>query len=648
MSRKTFPGTVVALVAFLLFSATSLSFRVPEVKAAASAEDTYDVTIQRDITIPMRDGVGLIADVYHPTRDGKVVEGKFPVILIRTCYNKDARLGIYQFDPDSFAKHGFVVVIEDVRGRYKSPGHFYHGIYETKDGYDTVEWVAKQPWSNGKVGMTGLSYLAAVQQAAAASGAPHLTSLFHVEAPFSYFQNGVRRGGAFVQMVVPVAFYFASTSREAIADPVIKKGLIEADTLGPEWLKRWPFSKGRTVLGEVPEDERFFLDTWYHTNYDKFYTDCGLWEPNQYLDKYVDASSYYFGGWYDQYHENEFYSTLASRKKQPIKLLMGPWGHGTHGSSLGDVDFGPDAEMTDEQGNALQMKWFKQTLADKDTGILSEPPVRIFVMGGGDGTKSGDGKYRHGGKWRSESTWPLADTKFTNYYLGSDDSLSPNKPSEADSSTSYYYDPKDPVPTIGGASYFVIRSVTPPKFYVPYGPQNQKESAECGNCTSSLPLSARQDVLVFQTPALEKDTEVTGPITVKLWISSSAVDTDFTAKLIDVAPPTLDYPEGYAMNLADGIIRTHYRNGFTKPEMMKPGEIYEVNITLFATSNLFVKGHRIRVDVSSSDYPAYDPNPNTGDLYMTGHNGIVAKNVVHHDKDHASYIVLPIIPERKQ
>jgi len=648
MSGKTFPRLVVALIAFLLSSLTSLSFRATHVNASTNTEALDEVMVQRDISIPMRDGVGLIADVYRPSRDGKLVDGQFPVILIRTCYNKDTRMGIYQFDPEFFAKHDFIVVIEDTRGRYKSPGHFYHGIYETKDGYDTVEWIAKQPWSNGKVGMTGLSYLAAVQQAAAASGAPHLTSMFHVEAPLSYYQNGVRRGGAFIQMVVPVAFYFASTSKEAIADPVIKKGLIEADTLGPEWLKRWPFSKGRTVLGEVPEDERFFLDTWYHTNYDKFYTDVALWEPNQYLDKYVDASSYYFSGWYDQYHENEFYSTLAKRKKQPIKLSMGPWGHGTHGRTLGDVDFGPEAEMTDEQGNQLQLRWFEQTLQGKDTGILAEPPVRIFVMGGGDGKKSGDGKYQHGGHWRSESTWPLADTQFTNYYLGKDDSLSPDKPSAADSSTSYYYDPQDPVPTIGGASYFVIRSVTPQKFYVPYGPQNQVESSECGNCTTTLPLSARQDVLVFQTPPLENDVEVTGPLTAKLWISSSAVDTDFTAKLIDVAPPSLDYPGGYAMNLADGIIRTHYRNGYTKPEMMKPGEVYQVEITLFATSNLFLKGHRIRVDISSSDYPAYDPNPNTGDLYMVGHSGVVAKNVVYHDKDRPSYIVLPIIPARSK
>jgi hypothetical protein len=638
-------GFAVFRAAFLVIAVAS---QLPggTAQAAPASPPEYDVVVERDFAIPMRDGVGLIADAYRPSKDGKPVAGKFPVVLIRTCYNKDTRLGIFLFDAEYFAKRGYIVVIEDVRGRYKSPGRFYHGIYEGKDGYDTIEWIAKQPWSDGKIGMTGLSYLAAVQQAAAAMGTPHLSSMFHVEAPLSYFNNGVRRGGTFIQMVVPVAFYFASTSREAIADPVVKKGLIEADKRGPEWLLRWPFGRGRTVLSRVPEDERFFLDTWYQTNYDKFYTDVHLWEPNQYLAQYTDAAGYYFTGWYDQYRSYEFFSNLVNRKKSPLKLMVGPWGHGTNESVLGDVNFGSEAAISEAAGNALQLQWFDQTLKGMAPST-SESPVKIFVMGGGSGKKDANGKMMHGGHWRSESTWPLANTQFTNFYFGPDDSLAPQAPTATASSSFYYYDPKDPVPSIGGASYFVIRSVTPPVYYVPYGPQDQRESKECGNCKTTLPLSTRQDVQVFQTPPLEKDTEVTGPLSVKLWISSSAVDTDFTAKLIDVYPPSEDYPEGYAMNLADGIQRTHYRNGYAKPEMMKPGEIYPVTVELFATSNLFKKGHRIRVDISSSDYPAYDPNPNTGELYMTGHSDIVARNTIYHDKDRPSHIVLPIIPDRQ-
>jgi uncharacterized protein len=629
-------------IAILIFPA----FNSRQAFAAETSEAQYDVYVERDIKIPMRDGLELFADAYRPTEDGQVAPGKFPVVLIRTCYNKDARLGIFLFDPEYFAKRGYVVVIEDVRGRYKSPGHFYHGIYEGKDGYDTIEWIAKQPWSNGKIGMTGLSYLAAVQQAAAAMGTPHLTSMFHVEAPLSYYNNGVRRNGAFVQMVVPVAFYFASTSREAADDPIIKKGLMEADKRGPEWLKRWPFGKGRTVLTRVPEDERFFLDTWYHTNYDNFYKDVHLWEPNQYLNQY-NAAGFYFTGWYDQYRSYEFYAALAPNKKGPFRLMVGPWGHGTQDAVLGDVNFGPDAAIGDPQGNELQLAWFDQTLKGLKSSLVTEPPVKLFVMGGGDGRKDANGKMRHGGSWRSESSWPLASTQYTNYYFGPQDSMSSTAPAAASSSSSYYYDPNDPVPSIGGTSFFKIRSVNPQVYYVPYGPQDQRESKECGNCKTSLPLAVRQDVQVFQTAPLEQDTEVTGPLSVKLWISSSAVDTDFTAKLIDVYPPNEDYPEGYAMNLADGIQRTHYRNGYEKPEMMKPGEIYPVTIQMFGTANVFKKGHRIRVDISSSDYPDYDPNPNTGDLYKSGNNGIVAKNTIYHDKEHPSHIILPIIPAKQ-
>jgi putative CocE/NonD family hydrolase len=468
--------------------------------------------------------------------------------------------------------------------------------------------------------------------------------MFHVEAPISYFQNGVRRGGAFVQMVVPVAFYFASTSREALADPVLKRGLMDNDMKGPEWLKRWPFDRGRTMLSRVPEDERFLIDTWVNTDYDKYYKDNVLWEPILYLDRYADAAGYYFTGWYDQYRGYEFYSALRPRKKSPIKLLVGPWGHGTNATFLGDVNFGEAAALTEEQGNELQLRWFDQTLKGIDTGILKEPPVRLFRMGGGDGRKDGAGRLRHGGSWIQESSWPLESTQFTNFYLGEKNSLTAETPPANEAPSTYFYDPKDPVPTIGGASYFVIRSVTPSRYFVPYGPQDQRESAECLFCKTTLPLPARQDVLVFETAPLERDVEVTGPLTVKLWISSSAPSTDFTAKLIDVYPPSEDYPEGYAMNLADGILRTHYRNGFEKREMMKPGEAYELTIPMFATSNLFKKGHRIRVDISSSDYPAYDPNPNTGEPYMVGNQSVPAKNVVYHDRQRPSHIILPIIP----
>lgn len=649
MNSKTAVQLVEGLAVVLLVLATSLP-ALAQATTSPGTEPQYNMLTDRDIKIPMRDGISLVADLHRPSKDGAAVPGRFPVILIRTCYNKDQRPITFFPGPEYFVTRGYIVAIEDTRGRYKSPGHFYHGIYETKDGYDTIEWIAKQPWSNGKLGMIGVSYLAAVQQAAAVSGTKNLTSIFHIQAPMSYYQNGVRRNGAFIQMVVPIAFLFASTSKEAAADPIVKKAEMDAVLQGPHWLERWPFGKGRTPLRFVPEDERFFFDTWVHAGYDDYYKSNPLWEPNQYLDKWADIPSYYVGGWWDLYKEDIFYSTLSKRQKQPIKLLIGPWAHGAWNSTLGDVDFGPDAGLTPEQRDQIELRWFEQSLKGVDTKSFSEPPVRIFRMGGGDGNKSSTGKLRHGGQWFSESTWPLATTQFTNYYLGDNDCLSRAKPTAAESSTSYVYDPLDPVPTIGSASYYFINfnlpSDDPNRWYVPYGPQDQRETNNCYFCKTTLPLSARQDVLVFETPPLEQDVEVTGPLTAKLWISSSAVDTDFTAKLIDVYPPSEAYPEGYAMSLADGIQRTHYRNGYETPEMMKPGEVYPVTVEMFATSNLFKKGHRIRLDISSSDYPAYDPNPNTGEPYMTGHHRVIAKNVIYHDKDRPSHILLPIIPTR--
>jgi len=644
MTTKTGLTLLAGFIAIL----TSSLVRTNNITVAAGSEAKYQVLLERDVKIRMRDGVDLLADVYHPSKGGQAVAGAFPVILVRTSYNKEVRPMSFIPNHESFVEQGYVVVIEDVRGRYKSPGRFYHGIYEANDGYDTIEWIAKQPWSNGKIGMTGVSYLAAVQQAAAVSGAPHLASMFHIQAPMSYYQNGVRRGGAFIQMVVPIAFLFASTSREANEDPILKKSLLDAAMKGPEWLKRWPFDRGKTLLSRVPEDERFLIDTWVHADYDSYYRENALWEPHLFLDKYRDVPGYYVGGWYDLYRENEFYSTLAPRKKGPFKLLMGPWAHGTFGASyLGTVDFGPEAALSAEAQMELQLKWFDQTLKGNDPPSASEPPVRLFRMGGGDGRKDGAGRLRHGGSWISENTWPLANTQFTNYYLQEKNSLVSSPSALAKSLSTYFYDPQDPVPTVGGASYYFIYPTKPPtdptRWYVPYGPQDQTESTACLFCKTTLPLAARQDVLVFQTAALERDVEVTGPLTIKLWISSSAVDTDFTAKLIDVYPPSEDYPDGYAMNLADGILRTHYRNGFEKPEMMKPGEVYPLTIPMFATSNLFKKGHRIRVDISSSDYPAYDPNPNTGDPYRIGNHSVTAKNVVYHDKDRPSHIILPII-----
>jgi putative CocE/NonD family hydrolase len=606
----------------------------------------FDVTVVRDVGIEMRDGVGLISDIYLPSRDGKAAAGPFSTVLVRTTYNKDLAQG--SIDAEAFTRHGYAVVIQDVRGRYKSPGNYYHGIFETEDGADTIDWIARQPWSDGKVGMTGISYLAAVQCAAACSGTPHLSSIFHVKAPSSYYQNGFRHSGTFLMYTIPITLMFAATDREPQYDPVLLKSLTDAYERAPEWLSRAPLKPGLNPLSRVPGVEQWLFDMATKADFDDFWKKVPLWEPEQHVDDYADVPGYYVGGWYDLYHEETFYPLLAGRKRGPIKLLMGPWSHMGFERVVGDVDFGPEAAMSYRDYIALQLRWFDATLKGESSGLLEEPPVKIFVMGGGSGRKTVAGQFDHGGRWRHEQEWPLARTVSTNYYFHPNALLSDMRPTEAESSLTYRYDPNDPVPTIGGTSYFIQGNTSAPnkrQLFVPYGPQDQREDPDYFACSTHLPLSTRQDILVFQTPPLDEDVEVTGPLLAHLWVSSTAVDTDFTAKLIDVAPPNEDYPDGYAMNLADGIIRMRYRDSFERPELMTPGEIYRCTIELFPTSNLFKQGHRIRVDLSSSNYPAYDPNPNTGGPTMVaGAPPIVAQNTIFLDAEHPSHIVLPIIP----
>ena len=599
----------------------------------------------------MRDGAELVADIHRPDSDTKV-----PTILVRTTYNKDyVEKTLYSvLDIKYFVSHGYAVVLQDVRGRFESEGDYYHGIYETDDGYDTLKWIAAQQWSDGKVGMTGKSYLAAVQCAAAISGSKHLTSMFHVKAPSDYYHYCFRHKGAFWMYMLPIIFMFASSSKEALADPVIIKRLTKAFVDdGPDWLKRMPLSKGNTPLSDAPESERWLFDMLEQTVYNDFWKRVPLWQPIEYMDKYPDIPGYYVGGWYDAYREESFYTLLADRNKEPTKLLMGPWTHMDFGQILGhplagDVDFGPDAVLSTPDYNALQLKWFDQTIKGMDTDILDAPPVKIFVMGGGDGRKSPEGRMQHGGKWRLENEWPLLQTEYTEYYFHGNGLLSPEKPAEDKITTTFRYDPRDPVPTIGGVSYFfsgLNMDTGNLDLYVPYGPQDQRENPELFHCNTNLPLSSRHDVLVFQTSPLDEEVEVTGPLIITLWASSSAVDTDFTAKLIDVYPPNEDYIDGYAINLSDGIIRARYRNGFEKEELMSPGEIYKFTIDIFPTSNLFKQGHRIRVDISSSNFPAFDPNPNTGEEYISGGGRyIVADNTIYHNKIFLSHIMLPIIP----
>ncbi|MBW1695900.1 MAG: CocE/NonD family hydrolase [Deltaproteobacteria bacterium] len=355
----------------------------------------------------------------------------------------------------------------------------------------------------------------------------------------------------------------------------------------------------------------------------------------------------HISGWYDAYCASAIqnYRALSRLKKSSIQLLMGPWLHGESDKTYaGDVEFGPEAAISGFF-DAWHLRWFDHFLKGKDNGLAEEAPVKIFVMGTGDGRRDENGRLFHGGYWRSEVDWPLPSTRFTNFYFHSDGSLSTELPGANDPPTTYTYDPWRPVPTIGGPM-----AASEPVFAGGGFDQREREytgdpkKGFFGSRPPYLPLKARPDVVVFQTDPLCEPVEIIGPTVVRLYASSTATDTDFTVKLIDVYPPSKDFPSGFDLNLTDGILRARYRVSPEHQELMKPGEIYVFTIEPFPTANLFKTGHRIRIDISSSNFPRFDVNPNTGEPLGMNRRMIPADNTIYHDLIHPSHVILPVIP----
>ena len=618
---------------------------------------TYDVMVDRDVMIPMRDGVRLATDIYRPAHHGQALNGRFPALLERTPYGKHEYDRV-QNNGEYYARHGYVVVIQDVRGRYKSEGTFAFLAQEPGDGYDTVEWIAKQSWSNGAVGTLGTSYMGWTQSALATQNPPHLAAMWVNEAGSSAYTSTVRHNGAFEVRFLCWAFWQGAKSREALADPVLGKALGSVNVR--DWLTRMPIRAGCSPLALIPAYEMFALDIMTRTDYDDYWRQPG-YDIARYYEQHADVPMMFSGGWYDSYTRATLENFVALRrlKKSPVKVIMGPWTHGAKQPDLtyaGDVEFGAEAALG---YLAARLRWFEQALKEHDTGILAEPPVRIFVMGGGSGRRTGQGRMFHGGRWRFEHEWPLARTHYTPWYLHADGTLRTTPPTSRSASTIYEFDPKNPVPTIGGNMSSLVGLMPRPEGAPDMHPDlrerdmigipgafDQREGSQFFGCKPPyLPLAARADVVVFQSEPLAEDREVTGPITVELWIASSAVDTDFTAKLIDVYPPNPDYPEGYAMNLTDTIVRARYRHGTGKPEFLTPGEIYKMTLPLYPTSNVFQKDHRIRLDISSSNFPRFDVNPNSGEALGKNRLWQVARNTIFHDADHPSQVILPMIPQ---
>ncbi len=558
-------------------------------------EKAFGVEVESDVGAGMRDGTVLRADVYRPD-----AAGRYPVLLQRTPYSKDGENCVEQ--GHKLAERGYVVVQQDVRGRYRSDGEFQPGFFsadhrDAEDGYDTVEWAAGLPWSSGKVGTFGGSYCGWTQWELAHTRPPHLAAM------------------------IPSAIAADLLDREMSG--VLRLGRVlwwSVNTLAPDVRRRLGGESGPTTTDEA---ERLYLER----DRSKWLWHLPLAEiPDEVLSGVgrhwrrwlADHASDHFGflerhrdvavpaltttGWYDQqigaikHFTGMRANGMTEESRRGQRLIVGPWSHTTDFSSslVGDVDFGPEAvrdffQMADD--------WFGHWLKGESTGVDEWPPVQVFVMGAN--------------RWRGEEDWPLARTEYTDYYLHSGGKLGLGAPSD-DPPDSYDYDPRDPVMTL-------------------YSPPGQQEPQD------QRALDGRRDILCYQTDPVEEPIEVTGPITVDLWAASSAKDTDFVVKLMDV------WPDGFVQELCYGIVRARYRESFASPSLIEPGRAYEYTIRVNPTSNLFRRGHRIRLAVSSSDFPNFDRNHNTGGNDYSESKLVTARQTVYHDRQRPSRVVLPVI-----
>jgi hypothetical protein len=623
--------------------------------------------------IPMRDGIRLATDIYRPADHlGNVVDGQFPVIVGRTSYDKSNPVIWIDAVAKAFVRRGYVVVLQDLRGRGNSEGtgDYFHTANQKEglDGYDTVEWAAGQPWSNGKVGMVGASHGGIVQNMASLYRPPHLAALWVDVAPTNAFRWEVRQGGA-MALHMYGALYLHGYDSQEIADDQPAINLIErgAERLSEE-IWNQPFSEGNTPISVVPNLEKVLMHYYRDGVYNDWWKQESL-DHAQHYDRMADIPAVYSSGWYDPFaaETSEQFAHMAKKNDSPQRLILGPWNHvsmrGKGASFVGDVDFGETAHWGDEVLNAERFRWFDHWLKGIDMGIEDDDPVRVFVMGGGDGSFDVMGRVQHGGSWRAEQEWPLARAVNTPFYLSDGGGLHDAVTDGEVATTTWVHDPENPVPSISGnVTGFYEWIVLPDdldgayvpqrarmRSLIPDGPLHQRERKSTlvppnrDPCTPSL-LADRDDVNVFQTEPLERDIEITGSMTVNLWISSDALDTDFTAKLIDVYPPSEEYPEGFHLPLEDSIRRARFRDGFDSEKLMTPGEIYEVQIELPPVSNHFVKGHRIRLDISSSNFPRFDINPNTGEPIGRHTKNQKATNTVYTGSEYPSNIMLPIVP----
>src|SRR5918911_1395396 len=578
-----------------------------------------EIIIQKNVPARMRDGTTLMADVYRPAGSGE-----YPVLLTRLPYGKDDRYGATTYmNPIRAVQRGYIVAIQDVRGRFNSEGEWYPFVNEFEDGYDTVEWAARLPGSNGKVGMYGVSYYGMTQWQAAVMKPPSLKSMTP-GITWGNYLNGLQfRGGA-----RELGLWFHWAEATLAPNTLLRRYRNDPEKLGEKLpalvnvIDNIPEEYGILPLKDLPHPGGvvpYMFDALEHG------IDSDMWERLNVDGRYenVEASTFHIGCWYDVFlgetlRQYEAMKEVATRNDATSpRLLVGPWPHTTDfPSTVGDLDFGfaSSGDFLNCKGDVTDrhLWWFDATLKDDEEALAGQPYVQVFVMGEN--------------RWRGFDEWPVPGSREEHWHLHAGGVLSREEPAEAPPDE-YEYDPKHPVPTIGGA---ILMSPV-----YPAGAKDQRPNEE------------RPDVLVYTSDVLEEDYTVVGAVYATLFAASSAPDTDFVARLVDV------YTDGRAIGVTDGIIRASARESYpapgvikpTRPTLIEPGEVYEYTIDLWATGITFKAGHRIRVEVTSSCFPRWDRNLNTGEDTYCSSRSEVARQCIFHDARRPSRLTLTVVDD---
>ncbi|MCB0686638.1 MAG: CocE/NonD family hydrolase [Saprospiraceae bacterium] len=568
------------------------------------AQITNEIKVLRHQAVPMSDGINLYADVYLPVKDGK-----YPTIVVRTPYGVQ-RDGMHQ-TMAKLAEHGYAVVLQDVRGRYESEGFWDPFRDEAKDGYETIEWAAKQPYSNGKVGTQGGSYLGHNQWAAASQKPPHLVCAFPGVASTNIYANWLTMGGAYRLSfnygwgVVRMPHKIMLPQYWHTADYISEN--LKYDNV----LMHLPLMTGDLESGN--EAIKHYRDWLTHESYDEYWKSIS---DEERLDQ-ITVPTHTYGGWFDIFVQGTVNGFVAMKNhgatkeaRDGARMIIGPWGHGPS-KAFGGIEFGDHAYVDLRQ---RELDFFDFHLKGIDNGLGEEKPVKIFYMGVN--------------RWSGEDNWPIPGTNFTDLYLQSNGDansvrggghLSFSKPAEA-GSDQYRYDPDFPVPTTGGNNC----CGTP----TPAGPRDQR------------PIEQREDVLVYTSDFLKDSISIAGQVKMKLFAATDGPDTDWMIKLVDV------HPDGYAMPVSEGILRARFHEGLDKISLLNPNQTYAFEIEMTPTANVFLPGHRIRVDITSSNFPQFDRNPNTGAPLGKDAEVRIAQQTIHHGAVKASSIILPVVNKR--